>query len=514
MLGHENAQVSLFDVASIAPSFALPADSIYERIRQLGRRLVKDEDFAEYYSSIGRPSVPPAFLSKVMLLMYLEGVSDRQAEASARFDLRWKHALGLPIDEAGFCHTSLGRFRLRLLTHDATHVLFERILDLARELGILTEEQATRVVDSTPVLGAGAVQNTYTLIRKALLKVRKSAGSGLKSKLDPLFEGKDYESKADIDWHDPEVRKQHLNELVAEAHQVLEVLEGEELADEERQAGELLARVTDQDVEPDEEGRFQIRRGVARDRVISVTDPEMRHGRKSKNKCFDGYKVHVSENPETELITGVAVGRASEHDAERLPDVVDEDTETVIGDGAYGTGDMRAKMDAKGIRVVAPQRPSGRKGMFMKADFDVDLEKETCRCPAGVEALPIYRRGDEALKGFRFPRQECDRCDLRDRCTKSSRRLLQLHHQERYLLEAREFQETEDFRALYRLRPAVERKISEMARHGMRRARYIGVRKVDLQALFTAAVVNLKRIMRLTTKDPTLDARWRALAVP
>lgn len=511
MLGREDAQVSLFDVSSMAPCQLVDSDSIFERMRQLGDRLVKDEDFAEYYSDIGRPSVPPAFMSRVMLLMYLEGASDREAEERAQYDLRWKHALSLPIDQAGFCHTTLHRFRLRLLNHDATHVLFDKILDLARELEILTEAQTARVVDSTPVLGAGAVQNTYTLIRKALQKVRTTAGSRLKGRLEPLFEGKDYSKKADIDWSDAGARKDHLNELIEESKRVLSVLEAEDVTEQERLAGELLAQVTDQDVEPDEEGRFRIRRGVAKDRVISVTDPEMRHGRKSKNKRFDGYKLHVSEEPETELITGVAVGRASDHDSERLPDIVDDDTELVIGDGAFGTGDMRAEMDRDGIRVVAPQRSSGGKGLFTKADFDMDLDKETCRCPARVEALPVHSRKDGRLKGYRFPRQECQECELKARCTKSSHRKVSLHDQEQYLLEAREFQKTDEFRNLYRIRPAVERKIWEMTHHGMRRARYIGPEKLGLQAAVTAAVVNLKRIFRHTLKDPTLQARWQAM---
>ena len=512
MLGRDDAQVSLFDVANLSPRPLVPKDSVYDRIRQLGTRLIKDDDFAKCYSGIGRPSVSPALLSRVMLLMYLEDASDRQAEENARYDLRWKHALGLPIDEAGFYHTSLCRFRLRLLNHNATHVLFDKILDLARELGILTEEQASRVVDSTPVLGAGAVQNTYTLIRKALLGVKKAVGSRLKGKLDPLFEGKDYSKKAEIDWTDPRARKDHLNELVEESRKVLTVLEAEDLLECERQAVELLAQVTDQDVEVGEDGRVRIRRGVAKDRVISVTDPEMRHGRKSKNKRFDGYKLHVSEEPETELITAVTVSHAGEHDSERLPDLVDDATDLVIGDGAYGTGDMRAKMDQDGIRIVAPQRASGGKGLFTKADFDMDVDKETCRCPAGIEASPVYRRKDGRLGGFRFPRRECRACELKEQCTRSSHRVVNLHEQERYLLQAREYQKTAEFRALYRKRPRVERKIREVTYHGMRQGRYIGKKKLDLQAAMTAAMVNLKRIVRLALNNPHIQAQWHVMA--
>lgn len=185
----------------------------------------------------------------------------------------------------------------------------------------------------------------------------------------------------------------------------MDTLDGEDLTDGECAAGHLLAQVTDQDVERDEDGRLRIRRGVAKNRIISVTDPEMRHGRKSKNKCFDGYKAHVGEEPETELITGVAVGQASEHDGERLSDVTDAGVDTLIGDGAYGAAEVRAKMSESGVRVVAPQGPSGGTGLFTKAVFHIDLDEQTCRCPAGITAVPM-RRKDGAVRLFEFPRDE------------------------------------------------------------------------------------------------------------
>lgn len=118
----------MFSVERLSPAPLVDEDSVYARIRGLGGRLISDEDFAELHSEIGRPSVSPALLSRVMRLMFLEDVSDREAEQRARYDLRWKCALGLPIDRAGFCHTSLCRFRLRLLSHNATCVLFDKVL--------------------------------------------------------------------------------------------------------------------------------------------------------------------------------------------------------------------------------------------------------------------------------------------------------------------------------------------------------------------------------------------------
>ncbi|MBE0467380.1 MAG: transposase [Candidatus Desulforudis sp.] len=83
----------------------VPESSFYGQLAQWSEQLVRDEDFAEMYTGTSRPSNSPALLAKVLLLMYHDDVSDREAEKRARYDLRWKHALGLDLDEqAGvFC---------------------------------------------------------------------------------------------------------------------------------------------------------------------------------------------------------------------------------------------------------------------------------------------------------------------------------------------------------------------------------------------------------------------------
>jgi hypothetical protein len=68
---------------------------------------------------------------------------------------------------------------------------------------------------------------------------------------------------------------------------------------------------------------------------------------------------------------------------------------------------------------------------------------------------------------------------------------------EAYLQAARRRQQTEEFRLLYRLRAAVERKIAEAVKHGLRDTRYVGQRKRQLQRLWTGAVINLKRLFTL-----------------
>jgi transposase len=104
----------------------------------------------------GRPSIPPRLLAKVLLLAYREGLSDQRATEAVRFDLRWKVALDLPIDHAGFHPTSLVRFRARLLLHGMQRFVFERSLELASELGLLEGEAgADRRLDPDARRGRG-----------------------------------------------------------------------------------------------------------------------------------------------------------------------------------------------------------------------------------------------------------------------------------------------------------------------------------------------------------------------
>lgn len=169
MLSVADRQQGFFDAAWC--SSLLPEESIYALLAEHGDRIVRDEDFADCYSERhGRPSIPPSVLAKVLLLACREGLSDERAMEAVRFDLRWKVALGLPLDHPGFHPTSLVRFRARLLLHGKERLVFERSLELATEFGLLSGRRE-QILDSTPMLGAAAVQDTVTLVRSSVRKL-------------------------------------------------------------------------------------------------------------------------------------------------------------------------------------------------------------------------------------------------------------------------------------------------------------------------------------------------------
>jgi IS5 family transposase len=272
----------------------------------------------------------------------------------------------------------------------------------------------------------------------------------------------------------------------------------------------LLEQILTQDIDTDDDGQHEIKQGVAKDRVISTVDPEMRHGRKSASKRFDGYKGHVAVDTDSELVTEVAVTPANVYDGEAVEPLLDNEAthhdmvpQAVVGDQSVIDGERRrilAERKIEAVGKVAIQRPGGR---YAKADFDVDLERGTVRCPAGHTVREGKERRDKQGRVgllFTFPRQRCQDCPQRDQCTTAQRtgRTVRLHPQEALLQAARKEQEKEGFKERYsHPRATVERVISHLVRHGFRQARYFGLAKTLFQALWSAAAVNLQRLMGL-----------------
>jgi hypothetical protein len=155
------------------------------------------------------------------------------------------------------------------------------------------------------------------------------------------------------------------------------------------EASELLAQLLLQDIERNADS-VAIKQGVSPDRVVSVHDPQMRHGRKSKSHRFDGHKAAVAVDAESQLITAVTVLPGNAYDSDQALELVEQteenagvEVEETIGDCAYGDGATRQAFAEAGHKLIArvPQRPNG--AYFAKEDFSINLQAKTCLCPAG-----------------------------------------------------------------------------------------------------------------------------------
>ncbi len=504
-------------------------DSIWSVLHREGHRLFPDELFADVFADTGRRSVPPSIVATVMVLQRLHGLSDREAVEAFTFDARWKYACGgLDFDYPGFAHTVLVDMRARLARSERPDRIRDVTLDAAREAGLVG---VRRVLDSTPLYDAVATMDTVTLIRSALRSLLKAADDGLEVELRSVIaSGDDYAStaKPQIDWDDQAARDELIDSRARDALTCLALLDGREVSVQVAEAARLVATVVGQDLEEADDGTLRIARKVAADRVISTVDSDARHGHKTVHRGFDGYKGHVSVDPDSEIIVASTVTAGNAGDAtaagELLAELIDgiearterplrpaESEATVYGDSAYGTGELLERLGAARVDAnIKVQPPVAAGGKFTKDDFSVDLETDTVTCPNGV-TVPISwtkRSGGTA----RFA-DACATCPLGDQCTNSPRgRTIHIGDYEVQLAAARARRRDPDRAADYRAtRPKVERKLGHLMRrrHGGRRVRVRGKRRVTADFNLLVAATNLARLAVLGLRS-TPTCGWAA----
>jgi hypothetical protein len=510
MLARMSGQVGFFDAAELVRP--LPEGSFFALLAEHGERIVRDEDFAECYSQrMGRPSIPPSQLAKVMLLQHRTGVSDELAMECVVWDLRWKIALGLPVDHEGWHPTSLTKFRARLLLHGKEQLVLENTLRLAEEIGLL-EGTAEQIIDSTPMLGAAATQDTIRLVRHGVRRLLDAVAAVEEDAAGRLADGLEFDyarpgEKPDCRWREKAERERMLTRVAEDAERALRGVEqapgllGEEAV---AAAHRLLRELIGQDFDIDDDGVPRLHRGTRPGRIISTVDPEMRHGRKSSQTRFDGYKLSAAATNTTEpLITAVDVAPAGESDGPQAKHLIDAQREhrrpeRVLGDTAYGNGPVRAELAERGVDVLAPV-PEGKvvEGRLGKREFGIDLDAGTVTCPAGhTVAISTSTTG---FRGANFSHDMCRECPLKAACCPGrARRQLNLTEHEQLLIAARQaLADPQSAEHLRRTRPRIERLLGLLAgRYGARKSRYIGRAKARLQAAWAAALVNLNPISR------------------
>ena len=525
MLGKRSGQLGMFEADQFYLDY-VGRDSFYGFLAGQRGQLFHDEDFAKLYClDNGRTSVPPSLLANALLLQTYDRVSDEEAKARADFDVRWKVALGIGIEDRPFAKSTLQLFRAQLIIHEEVLAVFKKSLSFARQTGYLKNRKIKTVLDTSNILGRGAVKDTYNLLADGIVKLSRVLAGLAETKpeawaethkLSRYFGAASVKAEAQVDWEDAKARQKFLSDVVADADRLLvlarEAMTAYGLESNEYQklaeAAELLSKLLLQDVERKPEG-VSIKEGVSRDRIVSVHDPEMRHGRKSKAKRFDGHKGAVAVDPESQLITaaGVLAGNAPDHEqalalVKQSEENAQVEVEETIGDCAYGDGTTRQEFADAKRKLVAKVADRPNNGQIPKEDFQIDLEGKTCTCPAGQECGTLEtiaktkdRNGESQERlGFRFDPVVCAACPLRGDCVKAGPgkgRTVSLHPQEKLLQEARAFQHSEAFAPYTGLRQTVEHRIARLMQLGVRQARYFGRVKTLYQLLMAATVANL-----------------------
>lgn len=559
MMGELSAQGNLFGADHLHLDH-VGRDSFYGWLAQAGPRVFPDSEFREFYVlDNGRKSVPPSQLIRMVLLQWFDKVSDEESVVRSKFDLRWKVALGLE-DHEGLCAKfTLQTFRGKLLLSGKGRDLLKRSVTVCREAGALRSRKVRAALDTSPIIGRGAVKDTYNLVADGMRKLLgvlaafetplpdavEVVGFAAAHDLSRYVTGPSLKGEVELDWDDEAARDAFLTELVVDVRRGLRL--GKTLLESAdpstmgmRSAGEnevraamaLLEQLVEQDIEVGEDGGAALKQGVAKDRIVSVHDPEMRHGRKSKRVRFDGHKGEIVVDAESGTILDASAKAGNAHDAHGSLDAIaraeeilkaawedapeeprpenESDAEVKIvetlGDCAYGSADNRRDFADAERTLTAKQPALHNGGRYTKEDFPRDEQTGARTCPAGHCVLPrlrtrTWRDEKVGVSHYQWPVAVCAACPLREQCLKKpntenanarvSGRTLSEHPEEELLTKARVQQHTPEFRKTYRRRQTVEHRLARMMQLGARQARYFGRAKTELQWIIAATVANL-----------------------
>lgn len=477
----------------------------------------------------GRDAWPAIVLTVLLVLRWSEqGISRRAAVARASTDIAWRAAMGLEMGGKTPSERTLRDFEKFLQQrHGDTQVpryllLHEHIVRVCLETGVVDSRAARWVMDSTPMWCFGAVRDTVRLLGDGLRSLAALWARATRTPLQkvaddwqmPWLLEKSTKGAFRIDWHDPTARATVITQLGQDVIKVVDTirraLEGP-LVRRSMRKGLLrrcrhLLRVVEQDLEAGQDGQLVVAKRVAADRLISLTDPQARHGRKTKSQTFDGFKIHLLGDAVSGLILSLTVTSGNVHDSQPAHRLIRRATELhaalerVLADTAYGGARLRhvARRNL-GVTLVAPPPPVEEKeGKLRKANFVIDFEHAQATCPNGITSEDMRQvwssEHNTHAPLFVWPKTTCDHCPLSDTCRgkeKGSRRLA-LHPYEQDLRRAREEWEEPELRETYRARSQGERLINEVIRHGGRQARAFGLKAAQLQAHAIAMACNLR----------------------
>ncbi|MEK7423130.1 MAG: IS1182 family transposase [Actinomycetota bacterium] len=508
---------------------------LFAFLRDIRRELFDDAFQAELESmyrdtGAGDDPVPPALMAMALIMQAYLAVSDAEAVELTVVDLRWQMVLDrLGSDEPAFGQGTIVAFRNRLIAHDMDRRLLERTIELARRTKAFDWKKLPKdlriAIDSAPLEGAGRVEDTVNLLGHAARNLVTCAASLLGWPFElvarragiPVLLESSVKKGLDIEWSDPAAKEAAIKDLTMQVASLTRWLE-KNLADEIakpplKEHAEVLAQIVSQNLEPDPGGGggSRIKEGVAQDRRISIEDPDMRHGRKSKSKRFNGYKRHLATDLDTTLIVACAVTPANRPEDEAAPQLksdvekMQRRIQEVHIDRGYITSPVvREVLDAGGVVLCKPWVPRNGE-RFTKADFKINLRDMTITCPAGeVEQIDLGA-------DVEFNPEACARCPSRAACTTAGRghgRSVSIADDEVLQQRLRKLTATKRGRIRLRERVTIEHNLAHLCRRQGRRARYLGTRKNLLDVRRAAVVQNLETVHRQL--EPAVAERRKA----
>ncbi len=501
----------------------LPQGNAYMQMRDELGTLYQDEDFQDLFPQRGQPAEAPWRLGLVTVMQYAEGLTDRQAADAVRTRIDWKYTLSLDLTDPGFNFSVLSEFRDRLLANGAERRLFDLLLEQCRKRGWIKVRGKQRT-DSTHVLAAirtiRRLECVGETMRHALNVLAEVAPDWLLEQMDAEWADRYQKRFSDFRLPKDATERVALAETIgADGRQLLERIYAETNLPwlRELDAVETLRRVWLQHYHASPQGTPWRADGELPPSALLITSPydvEARYSRK-KSTTWTGYKVHFTEMCETNephLIVDVITTAATTPDGEIMEELHEQLAQQEmlpaqhLVDMGYVDAEVLAESQSRyQVEVVGPVMPdvswqTKAATGFDHRQFTIDWQAHQVTCPTSHTSQSwgtISDRHGKPVIRVRFPQAVCQACPFHDQCTHSPARVLILQPNEqayRALQEARVRELTPEFRVLYAKRAGVEGTMAQAVRTcEMRRARYIGSKKLRLQAFFTATAMNVLR---------------------
>jgi transposase len=534
-----DVQGSLFEsLGAIAPDlfndndkYKIFAQKVWPVLAQSREQLLEC-----YQADNGRPGVEPVMLLGVMIFQFLERVPDRQAVELVKYHLGWKLALNLKLSEGGFHPTTLVYFRQRLIEHAKADLAMRAVLEALQKEGLVPKRSKQRL-DSTHVLSAvrdlSALECVRETVRLALEELEARVAESERPDFWELFWERYVQSKLDYRAGQELLKNKH-HQAGEDCRRLLQWLEP--MAPELRygQQVELLREVFGQQYVV-KSAEVQAVKEHAPGVVCNPHDPDAQwsaKGQGKEKKSWVGYKVQVAESlPEEDspkqrcFITSIVTQKAIASDDPGLDEILRDQAASglqrpseLYADGAYVSAARLQEAKNQGWELIGPAQPSAnRSGLgsdFRIEAFDIDIAKRRARCPSGFLSTQCSRIKESKRQKVSFRLEwsyHCHNCSLRSQCVPAgqSHRTIGVGQYHELLQERRRDQQSPQFKKQMRQRNAIEGTISELTRaHGLRRSRYRGFAKVELQNLFIGTACNIKRWLRIegeTKIAPKID---------
>jgi transposase len=526
---------------------AFPKPSRFMQMRDQLGTIYDDTTFAELYPWCGQPAEAPWRLALVTLMQFADNLSDRQAADAVRGRIDWKYALALDLGDPGFHYSVLSKFRKRLVEAEAEQLLLNTMLEQFQARGLLKAGGRART-DSTHVLAAIRTLNRLECVGETLRAALNDLAAVAPGWLSQLVSAEWFER------YSTRIEESRLPEgkekRYAYAEQIgtdgLHLLRA--IYDDPVQSWlgnlrsiETLRQTWVHQYYTDDQGQLRWRQAKdlppAGMRLDSPYDPQAHFGNK-RHVTWTGYKVHLTETCDphalhvithvetTEAAVADVTRTAPIHQALAAKDVIPE--EHLVDAGYVDAGLLVDSPTDFQLDLIGPVRPdiswqARDEQAYDISQFNIDWQAEQVMCPQGKTSSSWSQRQDRwgnPIISVKFAAKDCRHCESRQRCTKAetSPRHMTLRPQSEHetLQEIRQRQRTPEWKATYDQRAGIEGTISQGVRaFGLRKCRYIGLAKTQLQHIATAAAINIDRLAAWLNGRPhanTRVSRFAALA--